>query len=416
MTRLLPTIASLTVLLAACDDAAVPLDPPDPPPVAAVEVTAPAAALEVGATLQLTATTFDPYGRELTGRTITWATSDAAVATVSGSGLVTAQAPGAVTISAHAETKTGSATLTVRELAPVVAWIEVDPGGEVALAPGGTLQVSATAYAADGAIVDCAMSWESGDDTVATVSASGLVTAAAEGSTSIAAVCQDQRDELAVRVAAPPSPVARVTLDQGEVLLVPEESLQLHAQPRDVANEPVVHPVTWSSDRPDIATVDATGMVSALSAGTALITATSGAHSAEARVSVASGASRLLDSVNGAPLPTTLASYTQVDDDGVTRTHTYVLEAGYLGVVSGEARYQLLVRGRRSRTGSVPVWISLASAGTVRWDADAGYTRYLPDDPAERPFHGNLLADGSLRIVWQPIDNSAPATVAFVVE
>ena len=49
----------------------------------------------------------------LTGRTIVWTTSDPAVASVDGGGLVTALKAGTVTVTATSEGKTGSASLTV---------------------------------------------------------------------------------------------------------------------------------------------------------------------------------------------------------------------------------------------------------------------------------------------------------------
>jgi uncharacterized protein YjdB len=49
----------------------------------------PSATIPAGGTQQLTAATYDANGNVLTGRTITWASSNAAVATVPASGLVT---------------------------------------------------------------------------------------------------------------------------------------------------------------------------------------------------------------------------------------------------------------------------------------------------------------------------------------
>src|SRR5205085_887096 len=64
-------------------------------PVAAIGVTPATWSAVAGNTQQLAATAKDAAGNVLTGRTIGWASSNVAVATVSGSGLVTAVAPGA---------------------------------------------------------------------------------------------------------------------------------------------------------------------------------------------------------------------------------------------------------------------------------------------------------------------------------
>jgi len=84
-----------------------------PVPVVAVTVSPTAATLTVGATLQLTATTFDPDDDVLTGRVITWSSSDSTRVKVSASGLATAVAPGSATVTATSEGKSGAAVITV---------------------------------------------------------------------------------------------------------------------------------------------------------------------------------------------------------------------------------------------------------------------------------------------------------------
>jgi len=79
--------------------------------VASVIVTS--ATVGVGATVQLTATLKDAAGSVLTGRTVTWASGNTAVATVSSTGLVTGVAAGHATITATSEGKSGTAVITV---------------------------------------------------------------------------------------------------------------------------------------------------------------------------------------------------------------------------------------------------------------------------------------------------------------
>jgi alpha-tubulin suppressor-like RCC1 family protein len=83
-------------------------------PVATVTVTPSASTISAGGAVQLQATTQDANGVALTGRLITWASSDATVATVSPSGTVTGIAGGNATITADSEGRTGSATVTVQ--------------------------------------------------------------------------------------------------------------------------------------------------------------------------------------------------------------------------------------------------------------------------------------------------------------
>ena len=87
-------------------------------PVATVTVTPSASTMPAGGAVQLQATTQDANGVALTGRQITWAASDAAIATVSPSGTVTGVAEGDATITATSEGKTGSAAVTVQAPEP----------------------------------------------------------------------------------------------------------------------------------------------------------------------------------------------------------------------------------------------------------------------------------------------------------
>src|SRR4029077_19299609 len=85
-----------------------------PVPVASVTVAPASASVAVGATLQLTATPKDANGNPLTGRVVTWQSSNSAIAGVNGSGLVSGVAAGGpVTITATSEGKSGSSSITV---------------------------------------------------------------------------------------------------------------------------------------------------------------------------------------------------------------------------------------------------------------------------------------------------------------
>jgi hypothetical protein len=87
--------------------------------VSSVQVSPPTANLSVGGTQQLSATARDASGNTLTGRTVTWSTSNAAVATISGTGLVTAVAVGSATVTATVEGRSGTANATVNPFSGV---------------------------------------------------------------------------------------------------------------------------------------------------------------------------------------------------------------------------------------------------------------------------------------------------------
>jgi Bacterial Ig-like domain (group 2) len=90
-------------------------DPPLPKPatVATVRVGPTTASVDIGATVQLTATTVDAQNATITGRPITWTSQTPATATVSTSGLVTGVAAGTVTVTATADGISGTASVVV---------------------------------------------------------------------------------------------------------------------------------------------------------------------------------------------------------------------------------------------------------------------------------------------------------------
>ncbi len=98
-------------------------------PVASVTVSPATVSLQPGQTQQLTATPKDASGNALSGRMVTWASGNTAVATVSGSGLVSGVAAGSTTITATSEGKSGGASVTVT---PVGAAVTLVGAGDIA--------------------------------------------------------------------------------------------------------------------------------------------------------------------------------------------------------------------------------------------------------------------------------------------
>ena len=100
----------------ACGDGTTepPAPPPDPPRATTVTVSPATARLAaLGATVQLRAEVRDQNGNVMAGVTLAWESSDDAVATVDGSGLVTAAGDGTATIMAVAGGASGMAVVTV---------------------------------------------------------------------------------------------------------------------------------------------------------------------------------------------------------------------------------------------------------------------------------------------------------------
>ena len=238
----------------------------------------------LGDTLRLTAEALDANGSAVTGVEFSWGTNDDAVATVDGSGLVTAMANGTATITATSGGASGTATVTV---AQVVSSVTVAPAEANFAALGDTLRLTAQAFDANGqAVTGAEFSWESNDDAVATVDGSGLVTAAANGTATITATAGQASASAMVTVAQVVSSVAVAPAEASLAAL--GDTLRLTAEAFD-ANGSAVTGVefSWESSATAVATVDATGLATAVANGTATITATSGQASASATVTVA---------------------------------------------------------------------------------------------------------------------------------
>ncbi len=122
--------------------------------------------------------------------------------------------------------------------------------------------------------VNNSVTWSSSDENVATVDETGKVIAVDIGTAVITAEAGGKRDTCTVTVEAADIPVEEVTLDMDALTLEVGEDSQLTAavQPGNATNS-TIH---WSSDNENVATVDETGKVTAVGAGTAVITAEAG--------------------------------------------------------------------------------------------------------------------------------------------
>src|SRR5256884_9508599 len=127
-TRCLTALA-LFLLLACGKDSTAPAPPPA---VASVAVAPSTSSLTVGDTLRLAATVKDASGNVLTDPVVTWASSNPAVATGSGTGLVTGVRADAqqVMITATSETVSGSAGVTVTAPGPTVSFATIQAAAD----------------------------------------------------------------------------------------------------------------------------------------------------------------------------------------------------------------------------------------------------------------------------------------------
>ena len=237
-------------------------------PVASVAVTPTGSQIVVGQTTQLNAEPRDASGQPLVGRPVSWSSSDPNVASVSSTGLVTAVAPGQATITATSEAAAGTSTIGVSP--KPVSSVIISPGqGSVTV--GQTLQLSAQVTDDQGNVLTGRpISFTSGTPAVATISATGLVTGVAPGSTTITATSEGKTGTATVTVT--PIPVAKVEITPSTPNVTVGETVQLNVSVQGPNNQELTgRTVTWSSGAPSVASVSPTGVVSGLAPGTAII-------------------------------------------------------------------------------------------------------------------------------------------------
>ena len=150
----------------------------------------------------------------------------------------------------------------------------------LSLTVGGSEQLNATVQPAD---TTDTVKWSSDKLAIAKVDNTGKVTAVAPGTANITAKAGNKTAVCKVTVTAAPKPATGITLNKDQLSMVigTNEKLTAKPEPADTTDT-----VKWSSDKPEIAKVDNTGKVTAVSSGTAIIKATVGNHTAECTVNV----------------------------------------------------------------------------------------------------------------------------------
>ena len=242
--------------------------------VVSVSVSQNSAALTIGEALQLTASVSPSSA---TNKNITWASSNQAIASVSASGLVTALGEGTTTITATADGKQGTCTVTVSKGVVNVSEIKLDRS-ERTLYEGDEETLAATVSPDDA--TDKTITWSSSDNSIATVE-SGKVKAVGKGTAKITATSGANSASCEVTVLRP---VSGISLDKTQLELALEKSETLVASiiPEDATAK---EEITWSSSDPKVATVD-NGKVTAVSMGSTTITASLEGYKAECNVVV----------------------------------------------------------------------------------------------------------------------------------
>ena len=380
-------------------------------PVAFVTLSQPAAEMIIGEFITLKATISPSNATE---REIMWASSKQSVASVDQTGKVVSIAEGTSTITATAGGKLGSCVVTVSKGVVEVSSINFDKTG-VSLKVGETVTLTATVKPDDA--TDKTVTWSTSDASVATVS-DGVVTAIKLGSATIRAKAGDKEATCAITVEA--TPVTSVTLDQTSASLKVGETVSLTAtvKPDDATDKSA----TWSSSNTSVATVSSTGVVTAKSAGSAIITVTTKDGSKTATCSVTVKAKTV--SVTGVSLDYTSLTMTEGETQTLTATispsnatdksvtwsssNTSVATVSSAGVVTAKAAGTVTITvktndGNKTATCIVTVQEEKPSYYHIISSAEEliAFRNYINNGGEEQ--NGRLTADITLSDTWQGI-------------
>lgn len=244
--------------------------------------------LRLGSVLQVTATPRDVNNNPITGRTVTWSSSNTTIATVSSTGLVTPLSVGPVSISAEVDGRISpSLPVTVTEVPPKSVTLAPDT---VALQTSGTRVLTPTVIDSLNRTVtnltNRLVVWSSSAPAVASVSSTGTVTALTAGTTRVSLTVDGLKSN---------DVIVNVTDQVVAVQITPSifppmrvgGTLQLTAQALNNQNQPIPgKTITWTSLNPAVATVSSTGLVTGVSVGNATITASVDQRSASVNVNV----------------------------------------------------------------------------------------------------------------------------------
>lgn len=223
---------------------------------------------------------------------ITWSSSDTSVVTVDNNGVVESIKEGTATITVKTKDggKEAKCQVTVSKDAPATVDVSSISLNKSSLPLKVDESESLRVKIEPSNATDTTVLWSSSNTSVATVSASGLVTAKSPGTATITVKSADGKKEARCQVTVQENVVAvsSVSLNKSSIPLKVNGSKRLVATvlPSNATDTSV----SWSSSNTSVATVSSSGVVTGKSAGTATITVktTSGSKTATCVVTVSS--------------------------------------------------------------------------------------------------------------------------------
>lgn len=384
------------------------------------------ASIAAGLTEQLSAQgTYSDSSTQSVTSQVTWQSSDTTVATVNSSGLLTTLKAGTVTVTATLGLVSGNAGVTVTSA--VLTSIQVGIPSP-SLASGSTEQLTATGIFSDNTTqpLTSQVAWQSSDTTVAAISGVGVLTALKAGAVTVTATLNSLSGSGSVTITAPA--LSSITVSPAVFSVASGQTKQLSAQGvyTDGTTQDVTGQVTWSSSTASAA-VDSNGLVTGVSVGSSVITASIGSTKGTAAVTVT--AALLLSIVVTPSAPSIATGQTQafaanaIFSDGSTTdvtnsviwssSATNVATIDPTGLATGVSAGTATITASTGSVTSAPATLTVTAAALTEIDISPD-AQYIPVGGQLQLTLTGTYSDGTTQTLNNATWSSSDPTLASV--
>lgn len=234
-------------------------------PLSSIAVNPSTASVGVGDTTRLAATILPVNA---TNQRVVWTSSNTSVVSVDAGGLLRGVSPGSAIITATTDEGHNTASSTVTAGNTAVTGVTIPATGSVGV--NNSVTLAATIQPANA--TNKTLSWSSSDAGVVSVSQSGVLSGVSAGTATISVTTQDGNKTASSVITASNVLLTSVILNKTNATVGVGDTTSIKATvaPVNASNKTVV----WSSSNPSVATVNSSGIVTAVAVGTASITGT----------------------------------------------------------------------------------------------------------------------------------------------
>ena len=257
-----------------------------PAALVSIAVTPQSPSLTPNHSIQLSATgTFTDGSTQDLSSTVAWLSTPTGTLNISGTGLATANVPGAVSVTATEGNITGSDKLMV--VLPTLVSIALSPQN-ISLTPSHSAQLKATGTYSDGSTQDVSafVTWGASPNGIVAVSDKGLTTGKALGAATITTVLAGVSASDAVAVVAPTLQSILIAPSGAVIPAGISQQLSATGNYNDGSTKNLTSSVQWSSSELTVLSINSQGMATANAVGTVTVTAMSGTVSATNQLQV----------------------------------------------------------------------------------------------------------------------------------